>query len=217
MGNTVIVGLQFGDEGKGKIVDTVSSKYDAVVRFQGGNNAGHTVVVDGVEYRLHHIPSGALRDKDVMLGPGMVIDPEVFFEELRSVNSSKVHVDSRTQVILPWHREEDGLMEKIKGTEHIGTTLRGIGPAYRDRAMRSGVRVMDLLDSQLFLRKLKYMESYKRPLFEKYGTHLSPIEEFYETYVEFGAKFREYVVDVPYRLYELMYAGKNVLLSLIHI
>src|SRR3712207_5484861 len=157
----VVLGAQWGDEGKGKMTDYLAETADVVVRFQGGNNAGHTVVVGEEEYKLHLIPSGILyEDKINILGNGVVIDPKALFEEMDyleglgvKVTPEKLKISDRAQLIMPYHRILDGLKEKARGKNDIGTTGKGIGPAYTDKAERSGIRVCDLMHKDVFEEK----------------------------------------------------------------
>ncbi|PID74039.1 MAG: adenylosuccinate synthase [Desulfobacterales bacterium] len=162
MANIVIVGTQWGDEGKGKIVDLLAEYADVVVRFQGGNNAGHTMVVDGEEIISHLVPSGILRGKTCVIGNGLVVDPAVLVSEIAYLRGKGVRVaadnlviSDRAQVIMPYHKRIDMAREKAKGDRKIGTTGRGIGPAYEDKATRRGIRFVDLIDPEAFDERLK--------------------------------------------------------------
>jgi adenylosuccinate synthase len=155
--NIVIVGTQWGDEGKGKIVDLLSEFSDIVVRFQGGNNAGHTIVVDGEQFISHLVPSGILQKNICLIGNGVVVDPEVLVQELDNLNKKGIDVGSDTlkisekaHIIMPYHKQIDLAREKKKGDKKIGTTGRGIGPCYEDKACRRGIRFVDLIDFQGF-------------------------------------------------------------------
>ena len=162
MSNIVIVGTQWGDEGKGKIVDLLAEFADIVVRFQGGNNAGHTMVVDGEQFISHLVPSGILQGKTCLLGNGMVVDPEVLVEELDNLNTKgidvgpdRLKISEKAHIIMPYHKHIDLARENMKGGQKIGTTGRGIGPCYEDKATRIGVRFVDLLDPKEFAEKIK--------------------------------------------------------------
>ena len=161
MSNLVVVGAQWGDEGKGKIVDWLAEKADVVIRFQGGHNAGHTLVVDGETFALQLIPSGILSEHVTpVIGNGVVVDPGVLIEEIdalesRGISTKKLPISGNSHLILPYHQELDALYENYLGDEKIGTTKRGIGPAYADKALRIGLRVQDLLDSEVFTQKLE--------------------------------------------------------------
>ena len=156
MRNVVVVGSQWGDEGKGKIVDWLSSKADVVVRFQGGHNAGHTLVIDGITYKLRLLPSGIVRKNKIsIIGNGVVVDPWAFLEEISEIKSKGVNVTDKNLIlsesanlILPYHREMDEIREDSAGNSKIGTTRRGIGPAYEDKVGRRSIRVMDLVSEE---------------------------------------------------------------------
>src|SRR5690625_500540 len=173
MSSVVVVGTQWGDEGKGKITDFLSQEAEVVARYQGGNNAGHTIVFDETTYKLHLIPSGIFFEEKVsVLGNGMVIDPKAFIEELaylkeHKINTNNLRVSNRAHVILPYHLKLDILQEEEKGINKIGTTKKGIGPAYMDKAARMGIRIADLLDLNIFKEKLKQNLAEKNRLFEK--------------------------------------------------
>jgi len=157
MGNVAVIGSQWGDEGKGKIVDWLSSRADVVVRFQGGHNAGHTLVIDGVEYKLHLLPSGIVREgKLSIIGNGVVVDPWALFEEIETVSGKGVKVSPQSlkiaenvNLILPVHQKTDQALEAARGKGMIGTTGRGIGPTYEDKVARRGIRLCDLADTEL--------------------------------------------------------------------
>ena len=162
MANTVVVGTQWGDEGKGKIVDLLSEYADYVVRFQGGNNAGHTMVVNGKEIISHLIPSGIIQQKKCFIGNGVVVDPFVLLDEIDYLTANNIDVSpemlkvsNRAHIIMPYHQEIDKARENKKGKNKIGTTGRGIGPCYEDKATRRGIRFCDLLDLDLFKKKLQ--------------------------------------------------------------
>lgn len=170
----VLIGCQWGDEGKGKVVDVLSDNVDMVARYQGGNNAGHTVVIKGKKYVLHLIPSGILHeDVACLIGNGVVLDPEVLKQEIEALEKEGVKVRDRlfisqnTHLILPYHSLLDKAMEEMRGKGKIGTTGRGIGYAYGDKALRQGVRVMDLLDRERFINKIRSAMEFYTPLFEK--------------------------------------------------
>lgn len=156
-----IVGTQWGDEGKGKIVDILSDKADIIARFQGGNNAGHTVVISGNKYVLHLLPSGILHDEKIcVLGNGMVIDLEALINEVEFIKrvgkpvAGRILLSERAHIILPYHKQLDAASEMKKGNGSIGTTLKGIGPAYRDKAGRMGIRIADLKNPETFKKRL---------------------------------------------------------------
>jgi len=175
MSNLIVVGSQWGDEGKGKITDYFTDRCDMVVRSSGGNNAGHTVIANGITYKLHVIPSGVIQDKPSIIGSGVVIDPTWIVKEMETlagqgVKFDKLVIDKRAHVIMPYHRYLDELIEISLGKNDIGTTRRGIGPAYTDKIKRSGIRICDLIDTELFREKLKInLESVNREITEVYG------------------------------------------------
>jgi Adenylosuccinate synthase len=157
---TVIVGAQWGDEGKGKIVDLLARDFDLVCRYNGGPNAGHTIVADGETYKLKHIPSGILQGKECVIGAGCVVDPQVLIEELddlgsRGVATDLVRLSGNAHLIMPWHLAIDQASERRLGKLAIGTTKRGIGPCYADKAMRLGIRVQDVLDPKILRQKIE--------------------------------------------------------------
>lgn len=202
MAAVVLIGSQWGDEGKGKITDFLAEKANVVVRYQGGNNAGHTVVANGEEFKLHLIPSGILyADKTCVIGNGVVLDPKVLLDELdylakRGIKTGKLVISSNAQVIMPYHRVLDGLEEEARGDHKIGTTKRGIGPAYMDKASRIGIRVIDLLDKDEFAEKLRRNLVEKNNLFVKvYGKEPLKFDEIYETYLGYAERIRTMVTD----------------------
>jgi adenylosuccinate synthase len=201
-----IVGSQLGDEGKGGVVDLFGDTVDVVARYQGGDNAGHTVVVDGDEYKLSLVPSGAVRGKTGVLGNGCVVNPETLFDEIDTLRDRglepDVRVARRAHVILPYHRVLDGIEEEAKSEsdQEIGTTGRGIGPTYEDKAGRRGVRIGDLLDPDVLRERLEYAVPQKRALYEDvYGGDAGEafdVEALFEQYREFGERIREEGMDV---------------------
>jgi adenylosuccinate synthase len=205
--NVVVVGAQWGDEGKGKVVDLYSAKADYIVRYQGGNNAGHTLVVNGKKTVLHLIPSGVLHPGKVcLIANGVVFDPTVFFEEIESLVKGQaftcapheaVRVSERAHVILPYHRTLDRLREERAAKGKIGTTVRGIGPAYEDKVARRGIQVVDLLRPELLRTKLERALEEKNTLFKHHFD--APTVEFnplYEECLKLGERLRPYVADV---------------------
>ncbi|MUK88160.1 adenylosuccinate synthase [Ornithinibacillus sp. L9] len=218
MSSVVVVGTQWGDEGKGKITDFLSQNAEVVSRYQGGNNAGHTIKFDGVTYKLHLIPSGIFfDDKICVLGNGMVIDPKAFVEELkylheRNVSTDNLRISNRAHVILPYHLKLDILQEEEKGIHKIGTTKKGIGPAYMDKAARSGIRIADLMDKETFRSKLEQNLKEKNRLFEKvYEVEPLQVEEILEEYYEYGQQLAQYVCDTSVVLNEALDDGRRVL------
>lgn len=218
MPSKVVVGAQWGDEGKGKIIDILASRADVVVRSQGGNNAGHTVENAGEVYKLHLIPSGILYSgTPCLIGCGVVIDPKVILEEIdslqsRGVNCNNLRIDPRAHVIMPWHIELDGLSEAARGGSDIGTTRRGIGPCYMDKAERCGLRIYDLVHPELFAKKAKAVGEMKNKLIVGvYGGEPLDIDSIIENYTFYGKRLSQYVADVSVLAYEAVKAGKNVL------
>ncbi|WP_292464068.1 adenylosuccinate synthase [Methanolobus sp.] len=216
---TIITGAQFGDEGKGKIVDLMSEDYDVVVRFQGGDNAGHTVKVGTDVYKLHLIPSGFLLDSRVLIGPGTVLNPEVLAQEMDMLaqggivlTPEKLGVDAKTSIIMPYHVELDGLRES-KRTEKIGTTKRGIGFAYIDKVARDEVRMADLVDPErLRLRLLELAPSKEAAIKELEGDpSIVTRKDLMDKYLELGRRLAPYVTDVSYEVNKAIEDGKNVL------
>ena len=218
MSSVVAVGTQWGDEGKGKITDYLSQNAEVVARYQGGNNAGHTIVFGGVTYKLHLIPSGIFfSDKVSVLGNGMVIDPKAFMEEIeylhgKGISTDNLKVSNRAHVILPYHLKLDILQEEDKGANKIGTTKKGIGPAYMDKAARSGIRIADLLDKEVFRAKLEQNLAEKNRLFEKfYEVDPIDVEDIFEEYYEYGQQMAKFVCDTSVVLNDALDNGKRVL------
>ncbi|MDA8213373.1 MAG: adenylosuccinate synthase [Clostridia bacterium] len=218
MSSVVLIGAQWGDEGKGKITDFLAEKAELVVRYQGGNNAGHTVVVGEEEFKLHLIPSGILYpEKTCIIGNGVVIDPAVLLKELaylagRGVNTSNLRISSRAHIIMPYHQKLDEVEEDRKGANKIGTTRRGIGPAYMDKAARIGIRVVDLLDKEEFAEKLEQNLEAKNHLLEKvYDCEGFDFKTVYNQYLDYAEQIRPYVADTSLIIHEAITAGKNVL------
>jgi len=218
MPGKIIVGAQWGDEGKGKIIDIMAGQSDIVVRSQGGNNAGHTVAVGDEVYKLHLIPSGILYEgKKNVIGPGVVIDPKVLLEELdglaaRGIDTKALYLDSRAHVIMPWHIALDGLSEEAKGASQIGTTRRGIGPCYMDKSERSGIRVHDLVKPGAFADRVREAGELKnRIITGVYGGKALDLDAVIEEYNEYGKRLKPFVRDTTAMVYEAIKAGKKVL------
>lgn len=218
MATRVVIGTQWGDEGKGKYIDMLAADSEYVVRFSGGNNAGHTIVADGVKYALHLIPSGILHNsKTCIIGNGVVVDPAVLIEEMNSLNEKGVDtsgllISDRAHVIMPYHRELDELQEKFRGDNNIGTTKRGIGPAYADKTERCGIRMCDLIDSKVFEHKVRENLRSKNMIIEKvYGGKAFDADAIIEEYTEYANILRKYVADVNSVIFEAIEKGKNVL------
>lgn len=219
MSVSVVVGAQWGDEGKGKIIDILSKDADYVVRYQGGNNAGHTVVKASGEFVLHLIPSGIFHKKArCVIGNGVVVDPEALIHEITSLQAKGVSVrgrlfiSERAHLIFPYHRIYDRLREEKKGFIKIGTTGRGIGPSYGDKAMRSGIRVIDLYDPALFRHKLEKSLLEKNEIFRKlYNVKPFSFKQIYSDYLNFAKKMKPYVCDTAVLLNEAIRKKKAVL------
>lgn len=218
MSSVVVVGTQWGDEGKGKITDYLSEQAEVVARYQGGNNAGHTIVFGGQKYKLHLIPSGIFyKDKICVIGNGMVIDPKALVEELHylhgyGISTANLRISNRAHLILPYHQKLDVLEEESKGASKIGTTKKGIGPAYMDKAARIGIRVADLLEPDEFKRKLKQNLKEKNRLLEKvYEAEGFELETILKEYLEYGKEIAPYVCDTSVVLNDALDAGRRVL------
>ncbi|HEX7066022.1 MAG TPA: adenylosuccinate synthase [Bacillales bacterium] len=218
MSSVVVVGTQWGDEGKGKITDYLSEHAESIARYQGGNNAGHTIVFGGKKYKLHLIPSGIFYDNKIcVIGNGMVIDPKALVEELHylhehGVSTKNLRISNRAHLILPYHHKLDVLEEESKGADKIGTTKKGIGPAYMDKAARIGIRIADLLEPEEFTEKLKRNLKEKNRLLEKvYETEGFEAEQIVKEYLEYGKEIAPYVCDTSVVLNDALDAGRRVL------
>lgn len=218
MSSIVVVGTQWGDEGKGKITDFLSENAEVIARYQGGNNAGHTIRFDGETYKLHLIPSGIFyKDKICVIGNGMVVDPKALVKELaylheRNVSTDNLRISNRAHVILPYHLKLDEVEEESKGANKIGTTKKGIGPAYMDKAARIGIRIADLLDKDIFEEKLLRNLEEKNRLFERiYETDGFKIEDIMDEYYELGQQIKHYVCDTSVVLNDKLDDGRRVL------
>ena len=218
MSAVVVVGTQWGDEGKGKITDFLSEQAEVVARYQGGNNAGHTIVFNGETYKLHLIPSGIFySEKICVIGNGMVVDPKALVKELaylhdKGVQTDNLRISNRAHVILPYHIKLDELEEEYKGINKIGTTKKGIGPAYMDKASRVGIRIADLLDREVFEEKLSHNLTEKNRLFEKvYETQGFTLEDIVDEYYEYGQQIVQYVCDTSVVLNDALDDGRRVL------
>jgi adenylosuccinate synthase len=214
----ILIGTQWGDEGKGKITDFLAEKADMVVRYQGGNNAGHTVVINKETYKLHLIPSGIFYPEKVcVIGNGLVIDPKVLIEELdylkdKGVSTDNLRISGNAHVIMPYHRILDVLEEEYKGDQKIGTTKRGIGPAYKDKASRTGIRVLDFLDKDELTAKLQYNLKEKNLLITKvYGQEALSYEAVLQECLEYAERIRPYVHDSSLEINHFLSDGKKVL------
>ncbi len=213
----VVVGTQFGDEGKGKIIDVLSPEADYVVRFQGGNNAGHTVVVGNEKFILHLLPSGIINAKGkCIIGSGVVVDPKVLLQEIselekRGLKVNHLFIDERSHVIMPYHIAIDKAKEEALGENKIGTTLRGIGPCYNDKISRNGIRMGDLLDSERFKDKLAWNLKEKNDMLTRYGKETFDFEKMYNEYLELAEKLKDKIIDAVLEVNEAVISGKKVL------
>ncbi len=215
---TVIVGAQWGDEGKGKIVDLLAQESDLVCRYQGGPNAGHTIVVDGETYKIRQIPSGIVAGKPSAIGAGCVVDPAVLIAELDELESrghvvaGLLFLSGNAHLVMPWHVALDGARERRLGRLQIGTTRRGIGPAYADKATRIGIRVQDLLDPKILRQKLELAVAEKNVWLERvYGLETFDVEEVVETQLACAARLGPYVADTSLLVDRALRAGQRVL------
>ena len=218
MTSVVVVGTQWGDEGKGKITDFLSANAEVIARYQGGDNAGHTIVIDGKKFKLHLIPSGIFfPEKISVIGNGVVINPKSLVKELAYLHEEGVTTDSlrisdRAHVILPYHIELDRLQEESKGDNKIGTTIKGIGPAYMDKAARVGIRIADLLDRDVFAERLRInLEEKNRQFTKLYDAEALSFDDIFEEYYEYGQQIKQYVTDTSVILNDALDNGKRVL------
>ncbi len=215
---SVIVGAQWGDEGKGKITDFFAGEVDYVVRFQGGNNAGHTVIVNDEIFKLHLIPSGVLYSKPVsIIGNGVVVDPKVLLDEIAELQNRGVYpnllISDRAHVIMPYHIDMDIAITEHQGQLAAGSTKRGIAPVYADKMYRHGIRMIDLLEPKIFREKLEKSYLFNKNLAEKAlgGKINSSIESIYSNYIEYGKQLKKNIADISTILFEAKRAGKSIL------
>jgi len=219
MSNIIVVGAQWGDEGKGKVIDIFSRDFDYIVRYQGGNNAGHTVVIGEEKFILHLTPSGILHKKKIcVIGNGVVVDPLALMDEINKLESKGIDVKGRlfvsesAHVIFPYHRKIDELKEQKKGKSKIGTTKKGIGPCYADKVSRSGIRVIDLLNPGFLKDKLTAnIEEKNRILMALYGFKGFSVDEVYGDYLDFGRKMKDFVCDTALLLNNAVKERKSIL------
>lgn len=218
MSTVVISGTQWGDEGKGKIVDYLAQQADTVVRFQGGSNAGHTVTVGGEEYKLRLLPSGILyKGTTCVIGNGVVVDPQTLLEEIdslkvRGIETAGIRLSNRAHVVMPWHKLIDALGEELRGDNKIGTTKRGIGPCYIDKADRIGIRICDLIDAEEFAIRVRDVLKIKNLILQKVYNH-APLdaEEIIREYEGYAERLRPFVCDTITLLNDQIDAGKKIL------
>ena len=218
MSTVVVVGTQWGDEGKGKITDYLAESADVVARYQGGNNAGHTILIEGKKFKLSLIPSGIFyKDKICVIGNGMVVNPAALLEEIQYIHDNGYTTDNlvisdRAHVILPYHMVLDALEEDRKGPNKIGTTRKGIGPCYMDKAARNGIRIADLLDAEEFEKKLRHLMKEKNQVITQvYGAEALDVEEVLAQYLDYAEKIRPYVRDTSVVLNDAIDDDKKVL------
>lgn len=218
MPGIALVGTQWGDEGKGKITHLMADEMDMVVRYSGGNNAGHTVIVGDETFKLHLLPAGVLYEHIVpVIGPGVVVDPKVLLDEMdalnaRNVSTEKLAISGNAHVIMPYHRELDALSERRLGKMKLGTTKRGIGPAYSDKAARIGIRVQDLLDPKIFTAKLQINLREKNLILTKiFGRLPMKMDQILEEYLGFADRLSAHITDSVAVVHEALDAGRNVL------
>jgi adenylosuccinate synthase len=218
MSTVVVVGSQWGDEGKGKITDFLAESAEVVARYQGGNNAGHTILIEDKKYKLHLIPSGIFyTDKVCVIGNGMVINPAALIEEINYIHDNgfstkNLKISDRAHLIMPYHLLLDGLDEDRKGANKIGTTRKGIGPCYMDKAARNGIRIADLMDADEFERKLRHLVAEKNTLIEQvYGAKGLDADSILTEYLGYAEFLRPYVTDTSVVLNDVIDQGKRVL------
>jgi adenylosuccinate synthase len=218
MSNTILVGAQWGDEGKGKIIDVLTEEADIVVRTQGGNNAGHTVFIGDKKYVLHLVPSGILRArKSCVIGNGVVVDPISLVEEIEGLRKLGIRIDGNlfvsetAHVVFPYHRELDEQREILKGKNKIGTTKRGIGPAYGDKAARTGLRVIDLINAPRFELLLKERIKEHNEILKAFGARPLSFKKVHQDYCEAGDRLRPFVTNTVVLLHEATQRGDNIL------
>ncbi|MFC1515672.1 adenylosuccinate synthase [Thermodesulfobacteriota bacterium] len=219
MANIIIVGTQWGDEGKGKIVDLLAEFADLVVRFQGGNNAGHTMVIKGKQFISHLVPSGILQGKTCVMGNGMVVDPAVLLEEMDYLISQGINVEpkrlmisEKAHIIMPYHKAIDLAREKMKGDNKIGTTGRGIGPCYEDKATRRGIRFMELIDAEVFTEAVKTILDEKNFYLKEYlsAETLDP-DPIIDQYIGYAKRIEPHVTNISVTIDQAIKAGKQIL------
>jgi adenylosuccinate synthase len=216
---TVVVGAQWGDEGKAKVIDLLAKEHSYVVRYQGGHNAGHTVVVRGERYALQLVPSGILYDHVVpVIGNGVVVDMPTLFSEIdaleaRGISCARLQVSSRAHLIFPWHQAHDAIAEAMRGDDKIGTTLKGIGPAYADKARRVGLRAGDVLDAAAFADHVKTRAVAENRELTAAGGEPLDVDDIVTRFSEFGTRLAPYVVDTVGLLHEALASGGHVLLE----
>ena len=223
MANVVVVGMQWGDEAKGKVVDYLAQSADYVVRYNGGNNAGHTVCVGDQVYKFHTVPVGAIHSHiTAVICDGIVLDPKVFTGEIeglkgRGITADRVKISPNAHVIMPYHRLFDSLEEERKGANRIGTTGRGIGPCYADKMSRTGIRIGELIDPERFRRRLAECLEYKNAIITKvYGSEALDFDEIYNEYSGYAKIIAPFVANTSEILYEASKSGANIVFEGAH-
>jgi adenylosuccinate synthase len=218
MANTILVGAQWGDEGKGKIIDVLTEQADVVVRTQGGNNAGHTVHIKGQKYILHLIPSGILRPRKIcVIGNGVVVDPVSLVEEIEGLRKLGIKIEGNlflsetAHVVFPYHRELDAQRETFKGKDKIGTTKRGIGPAYGDKAARTGLRMIDLTNAERFAEKLRCKITENNEILKAFGAKPLSFKKVHQDYRAAGDYLKPFVANTVILLHKAVCRGDNIL------
>ena len=218
MGNVIcVVGSQWGDEGKGKITDLLAQNADVVVRYQGGNNAGHTIEFDNQKYSLHLMPSGIFNPSiDVVIANGVVVNPKVLIQEINMLRENGINVDNlklsdRASIILPYHEEMDALLEELKKEDKIGTTKKGIGPCYADKINRSGIRVIDFINEDILKEKIRKNIEEKNAIFEIYDFETMNADVIFEEYKEYAKELKKFVCDTSIYLDDAINNNKKVL------
>ncbi len=215
---TILVGTQWGDEGKGKVTDLIAGQFDAVVRFQGGANAGHTVITNGKKFGLHQVPSGVMYEGVYpIIGNGCVVDPEILIGEIDLLEEQDVPCDllkisGNAHIVMPYHKDLDGAHERRLGKNLIGTTKRGIGPCYQDKMARIGLRIQDMLDEKIFREKLHYALIPTNDILEKvYGLPTYTVDQICETYIPYAERLKPYICESSLFINEMLEEKKNVL------
>jgi len=218
LANVIVIGAQWGDEGKGKITDLLSRSADVIVRSQGGVNAGHTLVVEGQTFKLHLIPSGILyKGKECIIGSGTVIDPKILLEEIAqlatfNVSTENLMISQTAHVTMPYHRIIDQASEERRGKHKIGTTGRGIGPTYADKSERMGIRIIDLMNEDSLRQKLEWTINYKNVILEKlYNIEPLDVQTIIKEYIGYAEQLKPYVIDSSLKIYEAVQKRKNIL------
>ncbi len=218
MSVSLIIGTQWGDEGKGKVVDYFSKNADYVVRFQGGNNAGHTIKVGEEVYKLHVTPSGVIQGKTGIIGNGVVIDPEILINEIENLTKRgikpKLYISDRANIIMPYHKILDGAEEQLLGDKKIGTTKRGIGPCYSDKVSRNGIRAVDLTDKKTLNNLLKRIVPVKQKMIDIYGIeHTIDKDEILMVYSNYGQRLKQFITTTHIMLNKAISDDKNIILE----